>query len=152
MTDPKKLELEKKKLEAEIEEIKSRNELHKKEIEHGAKNVLERRLRSLFGIGIAGTAVISGVLTIWINSCNYLDQREEQTKFKVTGDVINLVKTLGSEDKPTVENTVLLLPSYGKFAVPILLLNIERGIAFEATISSLKIHNAETIVIKFIYP
>jgi len=70
-------------------------------------------------------AVVSGIVGLFIAVGNYMDQQEQKLKFQVTREVIQLVEKLGDDpqddNRGAKKNYALLMASYGKHAVPILL-------------------------------
>lgn len=137
--EARKFKAETEKLIAEKDEIISRTQSDKDKIDSEKKNVFREYLRGWTGVGLAVTVLVSGIVTIWINSSSFLAQREKEAKFAVTTEMVKLVETLSSKDKYKEENAVLLFSHYDEYAIPILILNLDRTDYPDATIESLRL-------------
>ena len=137
--EARKFKAETDKLIAEKDEIISRTQSDIDKIASEKKNVFREYLSGWTGVGLAIMALVSGTVTIWINYSSFLEQRKKEAKFAVTTEMVKLVETLSSKDKYKEENAVLLFSHYDEYAIPILILNLDRTDYPDATIESLRL-------------
>ena len=143
-----KEELEKRKLRAEIDEIVQRKAFEKRRIESEEKKVFRiiprGALKSLLiSIPIVIT-ILSGIVAIWIEVSGFLDRKEKEYAFTLNDNMIKLVKQLNCKNPDEREYAAILLSAYEKDAIPILLWNLERTDAPNATIKSLSLIKEKT--------
>lgn len=134
-----KEELEKKKLQAEIDEIELRIESDQGKIDSERKNALKDNIRRWTALVMGFITIISGIVAIWINSSTFLAQKKKEYEFNINREMIILVQQLSSGKKYERDNAAILLSAFEKDAVPILLNNLDRRDSPEATIESLKL-------------
>ncbi len=159
MADDDKEKLEKKKLKAEIREIKLRVSTERNRIKFEKKRGFKfaNFLKNWVAIFLTFIAVGSGIVTIWIKSSTFLAQKEKEYDFKVNQEMIVLVNQLSSKEQNKREDAKLLLSNFEKDAIPILMGQLKRNETAEAaevTIDSLRLVNEKinsSIVIDELY-
>jgi len=134
-----KEELEKRKLQIEVEEIEQRIESEGKRIEGENKSAKWEHARILATIGLTSISIIIGIVTIWTKSATFLEQREKEQGFRLNKEMLTLVDQLNADKDYEQENAAILLSYFKKDAIPILLMNLARTKRPEATIDSLKL-------------
>jgi len=136
-----KEELEKQKLQAEIEEIKLKIEQGKKRLDFERKDTSKEHFRSWATIIISIVTIAVGGATIGEKVNTFFSQSTQTERVKINKDMIGLVKELKSNDKDERQNAALLLSAYEKEAVPVLLKNLESSDQSESIsiIESLKL-------------
>jgi hypothetical protein len=132
-------ELEKKKLQVEVDEIEQRIESERKRIEAENKSTTWERAKILATIGLTFISITIGIVTIWTKSATFLEQREKEQGFRLNKEMLDLVDQLNADKDYEQENAAILLSYFKKDAIPILLMNLRRTNRPEATIDSLKL-------------
>lgn len=133
-----KEELEKQKLQAEIEEIKLKIEQGKKRLDFEQKDASKEHLRSWAAIIISFVTIATGAITIGQKAYTFLSQNAQTQRIKINQDMIKLVDELRTGDEGARENAAMLLSAYGMEVVPVLLKNLESYSNPEPLIESLK--------------
>ena len=132
-------DLEQQKLQVEIEEIKFKIESERNKIESEKNKGFRENLRSWATAIIAFLTVVTGIVTLWIQSETFLSQQKRQQDFVLNRELIQLVNDLKSENPVIQEDAVILLSFFKEGAIPILLKNLERTQDPSATIESLRL-------------
>lgn len=137
-----KEELEKTKLQCEINEIEQR-------IKSESKKAKWEMPKAVATITLTFISVAIGITTIWTKSATFLEQRGKEQSINLSRQMIDLVNQLNSEDSvkqenAKQENAAILLSYYKKDAIPILLRNLQRAENPDATIESLKLIKEDT--------
>ncbi len=127
MTDKEKSvpDLEKEKLEIEIKLLKQNLEKEKKESK-GKKNIGEISRKNLTLL-LAIISVVGGFIGIILPVNQYFTEKKKQMLPELNSDIIKLVGQLNSSNDTTQEDAAVMLTYYGRDAIPILLLKLERS-------------------------
>lgn len=133
-----KEELEKQKLQAEIEEIKLKVKAENQRLDAERKDASRANLRSWAAIIISLITIVTGGFTIGEKFYAFLSQNEQAQKVKVSKEMIELVKGLNSNNENDRTNAILLLSAFEMDAVPVLLKNLESSDNPEPLIESLE--------------
>jgi hypothetical protein len=104
-------------------------------------------------------AIFAGGTKFYFDTRNLINQKEKESKFRVNESIISLVKDLSlegdsQEDRNKREYATLLISSYEKEAIPILIWNLDRADEPEATIEAMRMVNKKVksnIVIEPLY-
>lgn len=114
---PDKEVLERRKLKAELEELKVRTDTQR-----------SARLTLQTWVGVLGglLAVATGIFAFWRNASNFLDQRRREYEFRVDQEIIALSRQLTSDKPLERQNAALLLSAFEEDAVPMLVSSLRR--------------------------
>lgn len=110
---PSKDELEREKLAQEISLLKSQVETQSQE----KKTTRYKNFQNWFST----LTVVCTVVTVGIQSCQYLDQRQKQYEVQVDQQMLELERDLSAADLGQRSRAALMLSAYELNAVPILL-------------------------------
>ena len=127
-----KEELEKKKIEVEIEEIIQN-------LEAKNKNAKWDKVKVVTTLALTFVSIIIGLVTILTSSATFLEQQRKNNDFELNKEMIQLVAKLNHADPYEQESAAILLSYFNEEAIPILLMNLKRTQNPEYTIQSLKL-------------
>lgn len=120
-----KEELERKKLQAEIESIKLNIDSEKSKMKFDKKYALRENLKAWAAVIIAILTIAGGALTLGVKVDTFFVQNEESHKIEVGEDMIKLTTKLNSGKRAQETHAAILLSSFGTLALPTLLVNLE---------------------------
>ena len=126
-------EIKKKKLQAEIREIDFKIKAEQNRIESEKEGSLREDLKGWMGIITPIASLSIAVISVW----SFLDQRQKEYEFNINKEMIALVNQMSDSTKIKSEHAAVLLSSFEKGAVPILLTNLESTENRQAVIESL---------------
>lgn len=128
-------QLQRDKLRAEIEQLKVSTDAQRQQIDTVPKRLSDGVLSST----LTFVAIFTGIGTFYFQSDAFLTQKNKEYEFRVTQEIITLVKQLNSENENEQMDAALLLSNFEDDAIPILLENLERTSHPDSTIESLKL-------------
>ena len=115
-------DLEKEKLEIEIELLKQNLEKEKK----ASKKHIYEGIRKYTTLSLAIASVIVAFITIIFPVKDYFEEKKKALIPKLNNEIIDLVDSLYSTKEKVQEKATVMLTYYGLDAVPVLLLKLEQ--------------------------
>src|SRR3990172_963671 len=119
-------ELERLKLQAEIDELRVKADTARAAAESERKRRVRNSLVAWVGVLTAAATLGGAALGVYIQGSNFLLERKRTKEVQLTERMVELVGKLGGDNPYARETSALLLASYEGDAIPILLWNLER--------------------------
>ncbi|OGK99227.1 MAG: hypothetical protein A3E31_09515 [Candidatus Rokubacteria bacterium RIFCSPHIGHO2_12_FULL_73_22] len=132
-------ELERLKLQAEIDELRVKADTARAAAESERKRRVRNSLVAWVGVLTAAATLGGAALGVYIQGSNFLLERKRTKEVQLTERMVELVGKLGGDNPYARETSALLLASYEGDAIPILLWNLERVQEPAATIEALRL-------------